>query len=198
MAASRVEEVLLAPDHLTSRAEALTRPSPVPASPGVYAWYFDIPPAGVPTDGAHRTGFGYLLYVGIAPREPRRVDSKPSTQHLRKRIRNHFHGNASGSTLRLTLGSLLAPELGIQLRRTGRTERFTFGASEAVLSRWMAEHARVCWHVDPQPWLIESILISEFVLPLNLDQNTHGGFHPILSAARDAQREGARSLPVIA
>jgi hypothetical protein len=34
-------------------------------------------------------------------------------------IRYHYTGNASGSTLRLTLGCLLAERLGIQLRRVG-------------------------------------------------------------------------------
>jgi len=134
---------MLKPDHLTSRAEALTRPSPVPAGPGVYGWYFDVPPPGVPLEATHRTEFGYLLYVGIAPREPRRSDRKPSSQNLRERIRNHFGGNSSGATLRRSLGSLLASELGIRLRRTGKSERLTFGAGEAALSDWMCEHAQV-------------------------------------------------------
>ncbi|MHA6522939.1 GIY-YIG nuclease family protein [Tessaracoccus sp. G1721] len=188
---------LLAPARLTSRAEALARSTPLPAQSGVYAWYFDAPPPGVPTDGVHSSEFGHLFYVGIAPREQRRSDSRPSKQDLRKRIRNHFRGNASGSTLRLTLGSLLAGELGLQLRRVGNAERLTFGDGEAALSSWMAEHARVCWYVDPTPWAIESELLSEFVLPLNLDQNRHGGFHATLSASRHAQRQAARSLPVL-
>ena len=137
----------------------------------------------------HRGEFGYLLYVGIAPREPRPSDSRPSSQTVRKRIRNHFRGNASGSTLRLTLGSLMAVELGVQLRRIGKSERLTFGEGEAVLSEWMAEHARVCWYIDPKPWLIETKLISEYALPLNLDQNRHGSFHHTLSEARQAQRK---------
>lgn len=188
---------LLKPDHLTSRAEALTRRTPVPAQPGVYAWYFDVPPPGVPLEGTHRAECGPLLYVGIAPREPRRSDSKPSSQNLRKRIRNHFRGNASGSTLRKTLGSLLALELGIQLRRTGKSERPTFGAGEAALSDWMAEHARVCWLVDAAPWHIEAELISELVLPLNLNQNKHSGFHATLSAARAEQKRIALELPAL-
>ena len=188
---------LITPDHVTSRAEALVRSTPIPAQPGVYAWYFDVPPPGVPTDGAHQTEFGYLLYLGIAHREPRRIDSQPSKQNLRKRIRSHFRGNASGSTLRLTLGSLLSDELCLQLRRTGRTERLTFGKGESVLSEWMGDHARVCWCIDPEPWLIEAKLISELVLPLNLDQNKEGVFHQVLSAARQAQRQLARDLPVL-
>lgn len=188
---------LITPNHVTSRAEALARSTPIPAQPGAYAWYFDVPPPGVPTGGAHRIELGYLLYVGIAPREPRRIDSRPSKQNLRKRIRNHFRGNASGSTLRLTLGSLLSDELGLQLRRTGRTERLTFGEGESALSGWMADHARVCWYIDPEPWLIEAKLISELALPLNLDQNKDGVFHQVLSAVRQAQRQVARDLPVL-
>lgn len=188
---------LFKPDHLTSRAEALTRPSPVPARPGVYGWYFDVPPPGVPLERTHRTAFGHLLYVGTAPREPRRADGKPSSQNLRERIRIHFSRNASGSTLRRSLGSLLALELGIQLRRTGKSERLTFGAGEAALSDWMSEYARVCWLVDAEPWRIETELISELVLPLNLDQNKHSAFHATLSAGRAEQKRIALELPVI-
>ncbi|MCP2285137.1 hypothetical protein APR04_004065 [Promicromonospora umidemergens] len=84
----------------------------MPAASGIYAWHFDVALPGMPLKGTQETEFGRLLYVGIAPREPRRSDNRPSNQNLRKRIHNHYRGNASGSTLRLTLGSLLAPELG--------------------------------------------------------------------------------------
>jgi len=68
---------------------------------------------------------------------------------------------------------------------------------ETALSEWMAEHARVCWYVDSEPWVIESKLIRELVLPLNLDQNTHSPFHADLSAARRAQRQSALALPIV-
>jgi hypothetical protein len=61
----------------------------------------------------------------------------------------------------------------------------------------MAENARVCWVVDPQPWVAESQLIGDSVLPLNLDQNTHSGFHAQLTQARAQQRRQAHSLPVL-
>lgn len=61
----------------------------------------------------------------------------------------------------------------------------------------MAQHARVCWMSDPQPWLAETRLLQEVDLPLNLDQNRHDGFHATLSQARAHQRELARSLPVL-
>jgi hypothetical protein len=158
--------MLLTPNHLVTRQEVLERPSPVPASPGIYAWYFSDPPTGVPVEGTHSTDFGHLLYVGISPSAPPRNGKPPSQQNLRKRIRYHFRGNAAGSTLRLTLGSLLAADLGLQLRRVGSGNRLTFSDGEAVLSEWMGKHARVCWYVDPSPWLIESKIIAELMLPL--------------------------------
>lgn len=61
----------------------------------------------------------------------------------------------------------------------------------------MGEHARVSRMVDPAPWLAESALIKNLMLPLNLDQNTHSDCHGALTRAREYQRRGARSLPVL-
>jgi hypothetical protein len=100
--------------------------------------------------------------------------NRTSTQNLRKRVRYHYRGNAAGSTLRLTLGCLL----GLELRRVGSGKRMTFGkAGEATLSQWMADNTRVCWIEQSEPWDLESQLISQLDLPLNLDQNRHNAFH---------------------
>ncbi|WP_353210459.1 GIY-YIG nuclease family protein [Rhodovarius sp.] len=98
---------LLNPERLFSRAEALSRPCPIPAKRGVYAWYFSSIPDGVPTDGCLSVNGHTLLYVGISPK------NESSSQNLRKRITYHYRGNAEGSTLRLTLGVLL-PHTGRQ------------------------------------------------------------------------------------
>jgi hypothetical protein len=118
-------------------------------------------------------------------------------QTLRTRIRYHYTGNEEGSTLRLTLGSLLSDELGIQLRRVGSGRRLTFSQGEQALSLWMGIHARVSWYETSAPWLLEKQLINEAALPLNLDQNRHGLFHAQLAAARAHQREIARNLPIL-
>jgi hypothetical protein len=188
---------LLAPPRTYGRSDVLTRPSPVPRKSGVYAWYFDEEPPGVPTDGCHSTDAGRLLYVGIAPREPAANGAPPSRQTLWNRLRNHYRGNASSSTLRLTLGCLLAEHLDLSLRRVGNTARLTFVAGEHVLSDWMADHARVVWMEHEEPWRLELELINNLVLPLNLKDNSHGSFRPALRAARAAQREKARILPVV-
>src|SRR4051812_42159670 len=103
---------LLSPPRLWSAEQVLTRPSPIPAMPGTYAWYFDVAPPAVPTEGCHQSGGCLLLYVGISPRAPY-SDGRSSRQTIRSRIRYHYRGNAYGSTLRLTLGSLLSSTLGI-------------------------------------------------------------------------------------
>lgn len=173
------------------------RESPVPRQGGVYAWYFDEAPPNVPLRGCHVSGTAALLYVGISPRAPARNGAPASRQSLRSRIRYHFQGNAAGSTLRLTLGSLLAETLDIELRRVGRGRRLTFSDGEHVLSEWMARHARVCWLPTESPWLLESELIRRLALPLNLDQNQKSAFRATLSQARANQRARARSLPVL-
>jgi hypothetical protein len=56
-----------------------------------------------------------------------------------------MRGNTSGSTLRLTLGCLLADDLGLKLRPVGRTGRLTWGPGEDTLSEWMSRNAFVTW-----------------------------------------------------
>jgi hypothetical protein len=131
-----------------------------------------------------------LLYIGISPR-------LGGTATLRDRIWYHFQGNAEGSTLRLTLGCLLADKLGTQLRRVGSGDRMTFGAREADLTEWMVRHARVTWVEVPKPWALESGLLRSLALPLNLNQNAGHPFCATLKALRSDARKRARALPVI-
>lgn len=180
------DDSLLRPARLWTRDEVLARPSPVPRQAGVYAWYFRTAPGGAPIDHTHH-GLA-LLYVGISP-----ANRPGSAQHLRLRIRSHYRGNASTSTLRLSLGLLL----GLELRRVGRAERCTFTTpGEVALSSWMATNALVCWHAVEQPWLEEERLIRQLSLPLNLDANQRHGFHPTLTALRSKGRARARALPI--
>ena len=108
----------------------------------------------------------------------------PSRQTLQDRVRYHYGGNAEGSTLRKTLGILLADELGIELRRVGSGKRMTFVDGEQKLSAWMAENAFVSWVVDPEPWLVEHHLIRSLDVPLNLEGNAHNRFHRDLTDRR--------------
>jgi hypothetical protein len=97
-AVERTIEGLLYPKRLYCATEILARPSPVPKSAGVYAWYFDEIPPSVPVEGCHQALGHTLLYVGIAPRESHALNLKPSKRTLRHRMRDHFGGNASRHT----------------------------------------------------------------------------------------------------
>jgi hypothetical protein len=99
--------------------------------------------------------------VGISPDRPPANGRAASKQNLRKRLRQHYTRTAAASTLRRTLGCLLAEELGLQLRRTGSSGRRTnFGEGEQQLSTWMANNAYVSWVVREQPWELEDELIG--------------------------------------
>ncbi len=180
------------PEKLYTRSEILQKDCPVPGSSGIYAWFFKEIPPGVPIEGCIEFQDKPLLYVGISPKKPLRM-GKPSSQNLRKRIRNHYSGNAEGSTLRLTLGCLLSGQLGIELRRVGSGRRMTFHEGEEVLSEWMGENAFVSWTVHEEPWRIEDQAIKQLSLPLNLRDNESHPFHRRLSSIRRASKRNARA-----
>jgi hypothetical protein len=164
------------PARVFSRTEVLSRPSPVPSEGGVYGWWFRrLPP------------------LVVAPN----CGQPSSKQSLLERIRYHYTGNAEGSTLRKTLGCLLAGELGIELRRVGSGKRMTFVGGEHALSAWMGENAYVSWIACQRPWELEDSLITALDLPLNLMGNKHNQFHSVLAQVRARCVARARDLPVL-
>jgi hypothetical protein len=190
---------LLEPSRLFSRSEVMTRSSPAPAKSGVYAWYFAEVPPGVDATRCHMHGDKALLYIGISPSAPPRNGRALSRSTIRRRLQTHFGGNASGSTLRLTLGCLLRHQLNIDLRRVGSTGRYTFtNPGEQQLDDWMAAYAFVTWHTCEQPWEAEgAILRSGLPLPLNIADNPCVAHTEYLSPIRREARARANQHPVI-
>lgn len=184
---------------LCSRDSALSRPSPVPSEPGIYAWYFRRVPVPIDATGCHSIGGMTLLYVGISPKEPPANGRLASRSTLRKRLQTHFRGNAEGSTLRKTLGCLLAAETGFPLRRVGSGSRQTFtNPGEQALDDWMTENAFVTWHVCDQPWELErQILASGLPLPLNIRDNPCEAHTAVVRAIRRAAVAGALDFPIV-
>jgi hypothetical protein len=187
----------LNPQRIYSREEVLARPSPVPAAGGVYGWWFRRLPPLVDARGCHRHGKLTLLYAGIRPRQPPRSGRPVSQRSLRQRLQTHYAGNAEGSTLRKTLGCLLAAELGVELRRVGSGTRRTFVAGEQALSAWMADNAFVSWVIRERPWELEDDLIAAVDLPLNLEGNSRNQFHQVLTLTRARCVAQANALPVL-
>lgn len=162
-----------------------------PRSPGVYAWFFERVPAGVPTDSCVVRDGATLLYVGISP------ESDRSRMTLRDRLRLHFEGNAESSTLRRSLGCLLEGELGTVLRRVGSATTLTFVEKESALSTWMADAALIAWLEMAKPWVLEDHLLETFSLPLNIKGNARHPFCAQLTGLRDKARQRAKELPVV-
>jgi hypothetical protein len=177
--------------------DVLGSPSVVPAVSGIYGWYFrQSPHPRIDPLGCTSFDGMPLLYVGIAPKAPP-ASARPSTQTIRDRIRYHYRGNAEGSTLRLTLGCLLAETLGIKLRRVGSGRRLTFTfTGEQKLSAWMAENAFVTWVETVEPWLWEDAALKSLDLPLNLSGNGDHPFHSFLTSMRAAAKAEARRLDI--
>lgn len=164
--------------------ERLARPASASAAPkekGIYGWWFA--PGSLPVPAApYEKADGFeLLYVGIAP------SSSTSKSLLRPRLVRHATGDASRSTLRLTLGVLLADELGLALGI--HKARPNWGPDgEAKLSRWMSEHARIAWAVHPEPWTVENELLVHATLALNID----GRSSPFASELKDRRTDARR------
>jgi hypothetical protein len=180
-----------------TRDQVFVEPSPVPAEPGAHGWWFRTLPADFDVSGCEQRNGLTLLYVGVSPGPPSASGKPTVSQDLRKRIRYHFGGigaDAQGSTLRKTLGVLLADQLGFELRRVGSGKRSTFAGGEAVLTQWMAENALVSWVVRPEPWRFEDDLVATLDLPLNLNDKTRNAFHPELTKIRrDADRKAGKA-----
>lgn len=182
-----VIQALTNPASLYSRSITLTKPCPVPQERGLYAWYFKNIPPMVPIDDCIVKNGKTLLYAGISPKDEK------STQNLRKRVTTHFRGNAEGSTLRLTLGTLLTEQSGFPLRRVGSGKRMTFThLGEQWLDRWMDNNAYVCWIEHSAPWEVEKELIQKICLPLNIQDNSDHPFSSKLSALRTNAKLEAR------
>jgi hypothetical protein len=133
---------------------------------GVYAWWFKNVPSFVPLDGATRFRGMTLLYVGTSKRP------------LWKRLREHVIDDASRSTLRRSIGCIMAEQLRIEfvVTRVSRGTRYHFGfgsSGEHTLSNWMEENARVSWVQHDEPLLLEDNLIKTLVIPMNVKGNNH-------------------------
>lgn len=182
---------LLSPDRLLDRSSALARPSPVPAASGLYAWFFRETPGHVPTVDCLRSDDLNLLYVGIAP------SRSTSKSNLRKRIRQHYTADAYGSTLRQTLGVLLADQSGFPIRRVGNGDRKTLThLGEQWLDRWMDRNALVAWVEHPEPWEVEEKVFAEVPLPLNIQGNRHHPYSQRLKRLRIEANAKARDMPI--
>ena len=198
---------LSSPSRLWTRPEILSDPCPVPKVRGIYGWYFKEIPGSVPTTSCICHNEMTLLYVGICPGKAKGNKPLSNRRTIFDRIKEHAKGNAEGSTLRETLGVLLAEKTGFPLRcimskknpnKPKKDQRVTLtNQGEQTLDRWLNDNAFVVWNQLEEPWLLEESLLNSISLPLNLDGNKHHPFHETLSRLRKEARLKARELPSV-
>ena len=157
-----------------------------PAAPGVYGWWFDAVPPGVPLESVVERDGWWWLYVGVAKAHA------ASRSTLRRRLQNHCRDRCASSTLRRTLAVLLADELRLAFGRTAAGKMTLVGEGEERLTGWMAAHARVAWMTDDEPWKLEAALIRGGpAIPLNIEGST-STFASVLRSSRALTSEGPR------
>lgn len=158
-------EYFKSPSVLYYPKELIDNPSLVPRERGIYGWYFDVLPPTIPGDRKYIEVDGYkLLYIGISGRQ------NNGKGDLRRRlINNHLGKHSTGSsTLRRTLGKLLADELALMKYPKG--DRYWFGTDgEQSLRNWMIKHTRVAFHSAVSPSEDEELILLKLglFLPLN-------------------------------
>jgi len=142
--------------------------------------------------------------LGICP--GRAKGNRPlSTRTIYDRLLDdHLCGNAEGSTVRKTLGILLAETTGFPLRciestkypgKAKEKQRQTLtNRGEQALDLWMNENIGIVWHTMDEPWLMEERLLHEASFPLNLAGNKHHPFHAELSAKRRSAKRRALTM----
>jgi hypothetical protein len=158
---------LLNPDELMTVSDLRDNPKLIPEVGGVYAWWFSKIPPKVCIDGTKLIQGRRLLYVGIAPRKPSPTE-EAGKRTLRDRLLNHCRGPIGSSTLRRTLATLLASDLGLRLGRLPSGKVGMPSEDEVILTDWMNVNARVNWVTNAAPWEVEDQLINTARLPLNI------------------------------
>lgn len=138
-------------------------PDQVPDAPGVYTALLER------RDGLVKALEDAGLDHSALADEPRPIVYIGSSgSSLRRRLRTHVVGDSRRSTLRMTLGALLAPQLGLEPIGTPGHTYFEFGGQEAVLSRWIEDHLSFAFFECVAPVSIESAMIIQCRPALNI------------------------------
>ena len=149
----------------------------------------------MPVDGCFTHDGLTLLYIAGSPDKKGKANS---TQNLQQRVRYHFKGNADGSTLRRSLGILLAKESGYSLRRVGSGKKMTLtNKGEQWLDLWMQENAFVTWIENEEPWDLENKLLNSLSIPLNIQGNKHHPYASLLAQIRSLAIVQAEAADVV-
>ncbi len=156
--------------------------------PGLYAWYVD-------EVGARElsTGLGHPVAPGLIHAGQAGAGSSSATLATFIRGR-HLGGVITGSTFRMTLAALLAPELGL-VDEGGRS---LAADGETRLSAWMLRHLSIAVAAEPDRALVASLedaVLARLDPPLNLQGMASTPVRVALSARRRRPLGGRPAHP---
>lgn len=166
----------------------------IPASPGVYGIFFDSAQLLLERSGylefdsafpLNRDGFD-LLYVGA------------TASDLRIRALQHLVGDSRSSSLRMTVGALLAEELALDPVGDGSRTYFSFGDGERRLSEWLAANTRLAFWECDTPFVLEKHLLRTYPVPFNISDRKRHPFSKYLMSIRAFYAGRPRSVPPLA
>jgi hypothetical protein len=160
----------------------------LPDTGGVYAMLLDNPAALAPALhranlqlDALRMGRRDILYLGA------------TEDSLRRRIKSHLSDDSYRSNFRMSLGALLAEELGLLARPRPGCRYFSFEPeSEQRLSDWIGTNISIALRTSPHAMVEEKALIGLNDPVLNISQRRA---QPSASAVLLLRRR-MRGLPV--
>lgn len=151
--------------YMVQPAEAMRQvPSLMPDEGGIYAMLLDHPTALEPS--LKRAGLRLdpvflgrraVLYIGA------------TDDSLRRRLKHHLSDDTCRSTFRMSLGAVLADDLGLVARPIPGQRYFGFERdSERLLSKWIGDHVSVALRPQSRARETEAGLIMQTQPPLNI------------------------------
>jgi len=159
----------------------------LPDSPGLYFWYYKNidelfskeQKEKLYLDSVIKSNGYFLLYIGIA-----------KGQSIKQRIIDKHLNSAHVSTLRHSIGSLLANKARLKPSLIVEAGKFAIDKDwrvEKRITEFLKENAKISWIIDENPNGLETFLLGDYrrySLPLNINNNLNHPFCEILMGLR--------------
>lgn len=151
----------------------------LPDSPGLYFWYFQNIDELFPEeqkerlylDSVIKNNVYFLLYLGTT-----------EGQSIKQRITDKHLNSAHVSTLRHSIGSLLAHKARLKPSFIVETGKFAIDKDWGVekrITKYLKENAKISWIIDENPNRLETSLLGNYrrlSFPLNINKNRNHSF----------------------
>lgn len=166
--------------NLIPSKDASFDPTVLPDGPGVYLVFFDSGQLVLEESG----------YLDFDTRLPDSIDGfdllyvGATRDSLRLRALAHVRGDSRMSSLRMTVGAVLASRLGLEPVGDGTRTYFNFGDGERRLTDWMRDHTQIAVIESDNPFAMERAILSVLPAPFNISERRRHPFSRYLMSLR--------------